>query len=525
MALILEQTFPLGRFHATRWKQNPFEDPYGEWPPSHWRLLRALSARWFQYSRETGDEDVKMRDGLLQKLAARVPSFCLPVLSWRGQALRQYHPTEVAWTNPSKKAAGYKKPKPTLVEDHYRALPESDPVYWVFDLEDGVLDTAELTLLRQLSRRTLYFGRAESYCRLRPVRGLPEGCSINCKLASVRTHSSVPVLVADPNVPLDVEFLLAITDDRAMAGRSIPPGTKWYYAQLPERPALSRGRPVQEPYPDDLRVIQFVIGGRVFPPPDRWIKIAERFRGGVLKACAQRMLDDPQARYSSLSPDKKGALQLLSGKDRSGKPLVGHRHAHFAIYPDANGDPTRLICYRDTHFRPFEVDALLHASRRIYSWESGNPEWFLRLIPLPFATTPPRGFDGKLARVWRSVTPFVTSGNRHRYRKNGRERQGEMPDQILRKLLMKHGFPEPERIEALSGDQPVEPKTSADWSAIHEWLSIHKTFAERSRRWEERARAVRPGYRFRLTFPQPVRGPLAVGHSSHWGLGLFAPEK
>ncbi len=39
MPLILEQSFPLGRFHATRWNQNPFEDPYGEWPPSPWRLL------------------------------------------------------------------------------------------------------------------------------------------------------------------------------------------------------------------------------------------------------------------------------------------------------------------------------------------------------------------------------------------------------------------------------------------------------------------------------------------------------
>jgi CRISPR-associated protein Csb2 len=55
MAVVIEQRFPLGRFHATRWNQNPFEDPYGEWPPSPWRLLRALAARWFQYARETGD--------------------------------------------------------------------------------------------------------------------------------------------------------------------------------------------------------------------------------------------------------------------------------------------------------------------------------------------------------------------------------------------------------------------------------------------------------------------------------------
>ncbi|TVR45720.1 MAG: type I-U CRISPR-associated protein Cas5/Cas6 [Puniceicoccaceae bacterium] len=28
---------------------------------------------------------------------------------------------------------------------------------------------------------------------------------------------------------------------------------------------------------------------------------------------------------------------------------------------------------------------------------------------------------------------------------------------------------------------------------------------------------------FRLTFPKPVPGPIALGHSSHFGLGLFIP--
>ena len=40
MALAIEQYFLTGRFHATRWNQNPFEDSHGEWPPSPYRLLR-----------------------------------------------------------------------------------------------------------------------------------------------------------------------------------------------------------------------------------------------------------------------------------------------------------------------------------------------------------------------------------------------------------------------------------------------------------------------------------------------------
>src|SRR5947209_2479860 len=98
MPLIIEQSFPLRRFRATRWNQNPFEDPYGEWPPSPWRLLRALAARWFQYSRETADQDEAQRNELLSKLAREAPGFCLPANSWRGSPeVRQYQPTEVAW--------------------------------------------------------------------------------------------------------------------------------------------------------------------------------------------------------------------------------------------------------------------------------------------------------------------------------------------------------------------------------------------------------------------------------------------
>ena len=34
----------------------------------------------------------------------------------------------------------------------------------------------------------------------------------------------------------------------------------------------------------------------------------------------------------------------------------------------------------------------------------------------------------------------------------------------------------------------------------------------------------RPHGLFRLRFPRPVTGPIALGHSCHFGLGLFVPE-
>ena len=45
MPVIIELTFPGGRYHATPWGRHVNEG-VAEWPPSPWRLLRALVAVW-----------------------------------------------------------------------------------------------------------------------------------------------------------------------------------------------------------------------------------------------------------------------------------------------------------------------------------------------------------------------------------------------------------------------------------------------------------------------------------------------
>lgn len=182
MPLVLEQTFPLGRFHATRWNQSPFEDPHGEWPPSPWRLLRALTARWFQYSREVGDQAEDTRNGLLTKLARELPSFVLPGDTWRGIAIRQYHPLGLEKKYETETRPGSNTPSKysfvqvgtTLSQDHYRAVPTHHPILWVWETIE--LSSSESALLHQLLRRVLYFGRAESYCRFRLLNNDPGSC-------------------------------------------------------------------------------------------------------------------------------------------------------------------------------------------------------------------------------------------------------------------------------------------------------------------------------------------------------------
>jgi CRISPR-associated protein Csb2 len=505
MRLVIEQQFLLGRFHATRWNQNPFEDPYGEWPPSPWRLLRALAARWFQYARESGDTDGKKRDALLQALADSLPAYHLPPQSWRGRALKQYQPTAVAWTDPSAKASAYKSPKKTLVEDHYRAVPLDQPVLWCWDQVE--LPPEQLSLLDSLLSRTLYFGRAESFCRMRRLAALPRGVEPNCTLDDKDDGQKSPVLVPAGGQELRLDALLDLTDGQILRGRRIPPATAWHYARIPNSPPHSPAGGHSLHVTADLGFIQFAVGGHVYPPQNRWIKVTERLRGRVLRQLSQRIVGSLAARYTSLMAQQKQELALMAGKDGDGKSIEGHRHAFFILWPDDSGLPTRLIVWRrDQPFASEEVKSLLQASDKPVAWETGAPDWSVRLVPLPFSTPLPRGF-GDEACVWVSATPFVPPSARHRFRKSGQARPEETPERVATRLLQAFGMPKP-------------IKVSTDSEGV-QWLHLHETGESRRRKTQPRSPLVRPGFNMRLEFDGPVRGPIMLGDSCHFGLGVF----
>jgi len=526
MPIILEQRFPLGRFHATRWKQNPFEDRHGEWPPSPWRFLRAITARWAQFSRERCEQGVELRNELLSALAHEVPSFCLPSFSWRGEPLRQYHPTGLDEQYKYKKDPVTKKPVldykfkkvgTTLVPDQYRALPSDDCVYWVWDSVD--LSPRLQHLLDELLRRTLYFGRAESFCLFRRLGQLPDGVSVNCRLDATSTDQS-PVLVPKPGQSLNLSALLAASDDEVVRGHPVPPGSAWHYAKIPQRPTMQRTSIPAPRFPASLQVVQFAVGGRVYPHVRDWIRVTERFRGAALKELARLLTDDRNAKFALLPTDLRDDFALFSGKSGDGAPVSGHAHPYFALLPDEFGQPTRLVCFRRHPFRAEEITALLAAAERPCSWrferqrgpEDRRDEWQLRFVPLPFDTPPPTGlrFDVPISSTWISATPFVIPGGRRRFRKHGRLRPGETADRLLEKLLIAAGYPTP-KLSVVTGE--IE----------EEWVAVHEPPEQRQRRREARTRAVLPGHRFCLEFPKTVSGPICIGHSCHFGLGLFVP--
>lgn len=513
MPLIIEQQFPLGRFNATRWHQNPFEDPYGEWPPSPLRLLRALAARWFQYARETGDGDTGRRDALLRKLASELPSFALPEFTWRGQPLKQYVPYKVEWTAKGAADPAYKKAQTTLTEDHYRVLPSDALLFWYWENLnfEGEFEETQKDLLDQLLRRILYFGRAESFSRLRRVNAIPPQVELNCRLSEDSVDGAVPVLAQVPNEELNLPALLALTDDKELKGRSIPPHTTWFYATLPAKPVAKTINNSRRQYPSGLNVLQFAVGGTVYPPLEKWVMVTGRFRGGVIRCLSQQLTGNKRANYHNLTLAQRDAIQLIMGKDGHGNLLRGHQQAYFFLWPDEKDLPTRLIVWRKKPFTEVEIEAMLKAAKKPIGWGHDLDDWAVRLVPLPFNADVPESLFGP-ARRWTSATPFVLPAGRHRFRRNGRERVRESPENLLIKLLQNSGksCPKVTRLES-----KVEELT---------WVKPHETRAQRFLQEQARTNFVRPGIWLRLEFSEPVSGPLLLGDSCHFGLGAFKVE-
>src|SRR3990172_961586 len=74
MSIAIALSFPGGRFHATPWGRHVNEG-VPEWPPSPWRMLRALVAA--AHAGSASDDERRRAYSLVLRLV-RPPSFFLP---------------------------------------------------------------------------------------------------------------------------------------------------------------------------------------------------------------------------------------------------------------------------------------------------------------------------------------------------------------------------------------------------------------------------------------------------------------
>ena len=138
--LAIALTFPTKKFHATPWGRQVNEGAV-EWPPSPWRLLRAIVATWHHKFSDVSETDIRE----LVEILAPPPLFSLPPAS-QGHT-RHYMP---------------------LVNDERRKVFDTFVVVEPDDDIVAVWPDVELTdtqrqLLDRMLRAMTYFGRAESW--------------------------------------------------------------------------------------------------------------------------------------------------------------------------------------------------------------------------------------------------------------------------------------------------------------------------------------------------------------------------
>ena len=512
---IIELHFPAGRLHATPRGRHPNEGA-AEWPPSPWRILRALVATWHLKARTDVAEAV-VRE-LIQAFASKPPVFQLPAASL-GHT-RHYMPISEG-----------KNQKTAKVFDAFIHVNGPLRIAW-----EVLLSGEQNRALALLCERLGYFGRAESVVEAKALlvdpafvpnaRPLPEnepvpdGSELIRLLAPVAeeehcawlkdqptTATSPPAKskrdksakTTRPVLPADIfEALHADTGELQRAGWTLPPGSRFVDYVRPGssfdlQPVRLRAKSSQGP-----TVARFAVQSAVLPRITRAVSVAERVQQALL------------ARFP------KGSVpDVITGRDKDGKPSSGHRHAF--ILCEMNG-PRDAITHV-TVFAPAGFDTparrALESLRKV--WGHGGHD--LQLVLLGFGER--NTFeDARLlgeAKVWRSLTPFVSTRHLKTHR-DGRPKLDAdgwpigSPAHDLRRLMAEAHLPVPVKVEEV-------PEISINSRRLRP-LAF-----QTERQHGNGTRAHQLPSAFRITFAEPVAGPLAFGYGAHFGLGLFVPDK
>jgi CRISPR-associated protein Csb2 len=255
--------------------------------------------------------------------------------------------------------------------------------------------------------------------------------------------------------------------------------------------------------------LEVSVGGRPRPLVTETLPLAEQTRRSLLSQSRHLVRRaDPTLADTAIWP----LSPAFWGKDEHAQPRTGHQHAFFLpADEDGDGRLDHVTVFAPMGFNPLERQALEGLSG--LSWGEVNALHWL-LIGL--------GREGDFrtplleeSTIWISATPFVvTRYPKLRGTKRDRPEHYGSPRDFTRHVLRQ----ELERRSALPAFVSIE---DAARIGIHR-LRPMQFQRRRSKPDDDGGR--RPAGGFRITFAAPVRGPLCIGHSCHFGLGLFLPE-
>lgn len=487
MSTTLAIRFPLGRYHANPWDRAVNEGAT-EWPPSPWRILRALVATWHT---RWPDLPAATLDGLLDTLADP-PRYRTP----RAVAghTRHYFPN----LDYKRGLSDGKKQRPKQLENDPSGKEMTlDPFLAVAPDEellvrwDATLDAGQRQVLAKLAELLPYLGRSESVCEARLLEGDP----------APDEHWRHPDPGGETRLlavtrPVTRATLEAGTTDVRKSRRTLPAGTRWvsYATGNAAPPVVPRPEDEQR----DVTALRFAVMGPVPMMATHGVLLADRAHEVAGTALKQGGIPDARR-------------QEIMGTRGAG---TDHAHAHWIALPDTaqRGAPVRnLIIWCPGGLRTQEVQALLSlrqlSGRRGDYQVSGFPDLQLRFQAAGTIqqVTPELGGP---SRQWRSLTPYLPV--RHRKR--------ETPDEYIAGDVaaeLRYRDKPPARVSRLEPGAAMTDRWASEFRRRRTGEPLAQGTPRRNR--------SRPGMGLRLEFAEPVNGPLLLGQLSHFGFGIFVP--
>lgn len=465
---VIQLDFLASRYHATPWGRNVNEGA-PEWPPSPYRLLRALYDVW---QRKCSHIPIENIDELLAALASFDPQFTLPDAS--AAHTRSYLSSNSE--DPTDK---------NLVFDAFVVCPRGWSCYIAWP--DLVLTDRQQAILDQLLTNLNYLGRSESWVSASlhegPIPGEWRCLPVDHPDASgevIPIACAVSPAVYSGKRPW-LDALTFSTTDLHSTKASAPPLLRQVRYCRPETSIRLDPSQSGKPKPPIVHAVLVSLDATVLPLTTATIEVAEQIRVRLMGSHRKRMGDDP-SRVSA----------LFSGKDDAGGKRLDHGHLYILPQSNKDGRIDRILLLSRLH--PLDPNELAAVRGVRELWQSGGRP------PVRCVITWQGSCDDPLVRpsaaVVESSTPFVPS----RHWRRGRDPEAFLQDEIRRECR-NHGIPQPAAVERQT-----------------RLAGLFDVVEYRRNRKED---LTKRGYSFRLRFSQPVPAPFSLGYGSHFGLGQF----
>ena len=226
-----------------------------------------------------------------------------------------------------------------------------------------------------------------------------------------------------------------------------------------------------------------VLGTR--PPVEKTVMVSELMRRSIMSKIGNNLGHNAIPEY-------------ISGHDHAGKPLRDNHIQAFWLPVDSDHDGfiDHIAVYVQGGFER-SIQNTFYGMNELNDGRGLSFNVFFNGFYTKNDLEKKCNLFGK-HKNWNSLTPYFMPW--HTKKNLGR-------DQQIIKECKKHGFPSP-----IIGDHDTS-------------IQEQQVFASRFHITHNKLKPINPtGHAVKLSFKDPIRGPVSLGYCSHFGLGMFVPD-